>query len=147
MNKDKVTHIGIVTGVATGRITVRTEEAPKCDGCAVAALCNKAPDSDGKGGEEVEILTIDTPQAASFSPGDRVRVQASSGSTLWASWWSLILPTILFIATLLGVQLRWPGASGWSIAAAFAVLGIYALALYLFRARLSAGMQWTVQRI
>lgn len=144
MNKDKVTHIGIVTAVSERHIVVRTEDIAKCDGCAVAALCNKGSES---GADSSEVITVDTPDAASYQVGTRVKLQASSASTLSASWWSLILPTLLFIATLLAMNILLPSAGAWNIAAAFGALALYTLFLYLMRSRLAAAIHWSVERL
>ena len=141
--KDKgVTHKGIVQKVEGNAITIVTEENCSCDGCAVAMLCNKS----SEGGEEAarSMVTVNSPDAQRFKPGDHVELTASSGSTLSAAWWALILPSVLFIATILGVRLGWPQSGGWSIGAGFAVLGLYDLGLYLFRKRLGANMVWKI---
>ena len=79
MNKEDVTHRGVVESAGIDSLTIRTEEACKCDGCALTALCTTKD-----GGHE--LLTIDTPLASDFAAGDRVEVTATSGSTLRATW-------------------------------------------------------------
>ena len=63
MSKEDVTHRGVIESVGRNSLTIRTEEACKCDGCAITALCNT------KGGGH-ELLTIDTPLASDFNPGE-----------------------------------------------------------------------------
>lgn len=140
MSKDDVTHRGVIESVGAGVLTIRTEEACKCDGCAITALCNT------KGGGH-ELLTIDTPQASEFSPGERVEVTASSGSTLRATWWALILPTLIFGVSVVGLRLGFPQLGGWSLAIGFALLLLYDLFLYLCRRQLAQKITWKVTRI
>lgn len=141
MKQDYVTHSGTIIHVTDKTLTLRTDGTCSCDGCAVASLCNK----DGaKGGE---TLTIDTPQACMYTVGQKVEVTASSGSTLRATWWALLLPTILFVAVILGVRLIWPQSGAVSLAAGFACLAIYDFGLYIFRRRLAQKIIWTVKPI
>lgn len=141
MKQDYVTHSGTITHVTDTTLTLRTDGSCSCDGCAVASLCNK---DSSKGGE---TLTIDTVSASMYAVGQHVEVTASSGSTLRATWWALLLPTILFIATILGVRLLWPQSGAVSLAAGFVVLAIYDLGLYIFRRRLAQKIIWTVKPI
>lgn len=140
MNKDYVTHSGTITSVNDGSITLRTEDVCRCDGCAVASLCNKDSSS------EHESITVNTPDARHYSVGEHVEVTASSGSTLRASWWALMLPTLLFIGVILAVRLIWSDSGLWSLAAGFTVLAVYDLLLYLFRKRLAQNITWKVRR-
>ncbi|MDE6556965.1 MAG: SoxR reducing system RseC family protein [Duncaniella sp.] len=145
MNDKGVTHKGIVKSVSGDNITILTDGECSCDGCAVAMLCNKTGgESEGQTGE---LITVSSPDASRFSPGQTVELTASSGSTLSAAWWALILPSILFIGTVLGIRLGWEQSGGWSIVAGFVVLGVYDLGLYLFRRQLGSNMVWRVRQI
>ena len=66
MNKDYVTHSGIITRIDYGSLTLRTEEACRCVGFAVASLCNKDSSS------EQESITINTPESSLYNVGERV---------------------------------------------------------------------------
>jgi len=102
-------------------------------------LCNKDTSSGG------ESITIDTTQARQYTVGQQVEVIASSSSTLRATWWALILPTILFVGIILGVRLLWPQSGAISLVAGFTALAIYDLGLYLFRRRLAQKIIWTIR--
>lgn len=142
MNRDYVSHSGTITQVTDSSITLHTDGSCSCDGCAVASLCNK-DSSSGEG----ESITIDTTRAPEYSVGERVMVSATSGSTLRATWWALILPTVLFIGVVLGVRLAWPESGAVSLAAGFGALVIYDFGLYLCRKRLSQKIIWNVKRL
>lgn len=142
MKQDYVSHTGTITQVTDSSITLHTDGSCSCDGCAVASLCNK-DSSSGEG----ESITIDTTRAPEFSVGEHVTVTATSGSTLRATWWALILPTILFIGVVLAVRLIWPESGAISLAAGFGALVIYDFGLYLCRKRLAQKIIWNVQRL
>lgn len=143
MKQDYVSHKGIVTAVRDGSLTLRAEEVGSCDGCAVAVICNK--DKSGEGG--TETITIDLPDALRFKVGDRVEAIASSGSTLRAALWALIVPTLIFIILVVGTRQIWPGLGSWSIAIGFGGLALYDLLLYLNRRRLASRLSWSVRLI
>ena len=139
MKQDYVTHSGTITHVTDSTLTLHTQGACSCDGCAVASLCNKDSTSGG------ESITIDTPDARLYTIGQRVEVIASSGSTLRATWWALILPTILFVGVILGVRLLWPDSGAVSLVAGFVTLAVYDFGLYLTRRRLARKIIWKIR--
>lgn len=140
MKQDYVSHKGIITSVGPGSLAIRTEDSCHCDGCAVSMLCNK--DS----GKDSEVITVSVPGAASsYKVGERVEAIASSGSTLQAAVWALIVPTLLFIALIMGVKELWPDSGAWSIGIGFIGLAVYDLILYLMRSRFAKRLSWTVR--
>lgn len=139
MKKEDVTHKGIITQVGPHTLTINTSDDCRCDGCAVAVMCN------GKD-KETEMITIDVHDAYRFQKGEHVVVTATSGSTLIATWWALILPTLIFVGLILGFRIGTPEIGGWSIAIGFAGLGMYDLFLYFFRKRLSHKIKWKVEK-
>lgn len=140
MKKEYVTHKGTIERVGVNTLTIKTNDECRCDGCAITALCN------GKDTNS-EVLTIDVSDASLFAPGERVEITATSGSTLRATWWALILPPLIFAGVILGCRLGFPELGGWSIAIGFGALGLYDLFLYLWRHKLSQKIQWTVTKI
>ncbi|MDE6391521.1 MAG: SoxR reducing system RseC family protein [Duncaniella sp.] len=149
MKKDNVTHRGIITRIdpSSHSLTIHTEEDCKCEGCAVVAICSKSSDPAAEKGTVGEDVVIDVPDAAEFRVGQRVEVSAGSASTLRATLWALILPTVIFVSVLLGVNLGCPAAGGWAILLAFIALGIYDLGLWLFRRKLASKIAWQVTRL
>ena len=141
MKQDYVTHSGIITHITDSTLTLHTDGSGNCDGCAVASLCNKDTNSGG------ESIIIDTPEARCFSVGQQVEAVASSSSTLRATWWALILPTILFIGVVLIALLLWPGLKSWSLLIGFIFLAVYDLLLYVFRKRIAQKIRWTVRPV
>lgn len=141
MSKEDVTHRGVIRKVACGCLVIQTEDECKCDGCAVVALCNS------KGEDKKELLTIDTPMAEDFAVGNRVEVSATSSSTLRATWWALILPTLIFGGVIVGLRLGFPSLGGWSIALGFVALGLYDLFLYSRRKSLAQKISWKIRKI
>lgn len=145
MKKEDVTHRGVVKSVQGHNLSVITDEACSCDGCAVASLCNKAPED--QAGREAEVITVSIPEADRFKPGDRVELTATSSSTLWATLWALVMPTVVFVGVLLATRLGCPSVGDWSIAIAFAALALYTLGLWAFRSRLAGRISWRVERV
>lgn len=141
MSKEDVSHRGVIEKIEPGYLVIRTEEACKCDGCAITALCN-SKDGGGK-----QLLTIDTPDAGAYAVGQRVEACATSGSTLFAAWWALILPTIIFAGVTLVCRFAWPETGGWSLAIGFASLALYDFLLYLKRRHLAQKIKWKVRLI
>lgn len=139
MKQDYVTHSGTITHVTDTTLTLHTESSGNCDGCAVASLCNKDNTSGG------ENLIIDTPDARMYHVGQQVEAIASSSSTLRATWWALILPTVIFVGVVLGIRVLWPMSGVWSLLAGFVAIAIYDFGLYIFRKRIAQKIRWTIR--
>ena len=145
MSKEDVTHRGVIEKVERGFIVIRTDDEQKCEGCAITAICNS--NNGKKEGKQRELLTIDTPSSGDFNVGERVEVSATSGSTLRATWWALILPTLIFGGVIVGLRLGFPSLGGWSIALGFAALGLYDFFLYKRRRSLAQKISWKIRKI
>lgn len=140
MKKEDVTHRGVIERIGANTLTIRTGDDCRCDGCAITALCN-GKDKDG------ELIAINVSDVSCYSVGDCVDITATSSSTLRATWWALILPTLIFAGVILGCRLWFPSMGGWSIVAGFGALGLYDLFLYFQRHRLSQKIIWTVNKL
>lgn len=147
MSKEDVTHRGTVTAVERDSLTIRTDEPQKCEGCAITTLCSSRKTAD-TAATDADLLTIVSPDAdRRYAIGDRVEVGATSGSTLRATWWALLLPTLIFGGTIVGLRLGIPTLGGWSIAIGFALLAIYDLILYRLRDKISQKLSWKITKI
>lgn len=142
MKKDSVTHRGVIKAVTPRTLTILTDDDCRCEGCAVVALCNK-----GGEGENAETVTIDLPDTSAWHTGERVEIIASSGATLRATFWALIVPVILFVGVLLGCNLLGQCSDSLSIVLAFIGLAIYWCLLWLLRSKLAAGLKWSIRAI
>lgn len=143
MHSDHVEHIGVVKEVSFNNISVAVEEPCQCEGCSIAIVCM------GKSENEADIINIPRPRGAgrdSFHPGDRVRLEAASGSKLKASFWAFILPTVILLTAVLGIQGYAPdlGPLLTALIAAGAV-AVYELILYLFRKDLAMSVTWQIR--
>lgn len=140
MKKEYVTHRGVIERVGVNTLTIKTNDDCRCDGCAMTALCN---------GKETnsEVIIIDVPETSRFVVGERVEITATSSSTLIATWWALILPTLIFAGIILWCRIGFPELGGWSIAIGFVALGLYDLFLYFRRHSLSQKIRWSVTKI
>ena len=141
MKKDNVTHRGVIQRIDARSLTIITDDACRCDGCAVVALCNKS----SEGGGDRETVTIDVPDTSAYSVGQHVEVSASSASTLNAAFWALIVPTVIFVGVLLALNIGRPDMGAMAILWAFVALAGYDGRLYLCRRRLAKKLVWTVR--
>lgn len=135
---DSVSHRGIVEKVGYDFVVVKVKEDDcNCEGCSITALCT---------GRSVEgpLLTVKPcPRAADrFKAGDRVRLTASSGSTLFSSFWLFIVPLVILVAIVLfGASEDW---GIWSVIAGVGAMLVYDAVLFSFRRRLASRIRWDV---
>ncbi len=141
MKKDNVTHKGVIQRIDSRSLTILTDDACRCDGCAVVALCNKSSED----GENRETVTVEVPDASAYSVGQHVEVSASSASTLHATFWALVMPTVIFVGILLWLNIGYPEMGAMAILWAFVALAVYDGFLYLFRRKLARRLVWTVR--
>ncbi len=143
MHSDHVEHIGVVKEVSFNNIAVAVEEPCQCEGCSIAIVCM------GKSDKDADVINIPRPRGEgrdSFRPGDRVKLEAASGSKLKASFWAFILPTVILLTAVLLLQAYAPrlGALLTAMIAAGAV-AMYELILYLFRKDLAMSVSWQIR--
>lgn len=132
MERDRriATHEGIVKSVAEGRVEVQIEAVSACGSCAAHAHCGFAESKD-------KILEIPCADWQSYHEGDTVVVCIGQSRGMLAVWIAYLLPAILIIGVIVALSLaRLP--EGAVVAAAFATLALYILALYLLRNRIES---------
>ncbi len=134
-----VKHYGVVTEITFNSIVVRVDEPARCEGCAIAVTCSNKP------GEGAETIVIPKPRNSIFAPGDRVSLEASSGSQLKASFWSFILPTAILVAVVLYLSVCHPTLGFWTILIAVGAVAVYDLILFTFRKDLAMSVKWQIR--
>lgn len=143
MHSDHVEHIGVVKEVSFNNISVSVEEPCQCEGCSIAIVCM------GKSDKEADVINIPRPLGSerdSFRPGDRVRLEAASGSKIKASFWAFVLPTAILLAAVLLLQSYVPTLGGLLTAlVAAGAVAVYELILYLFRKDLAMSVNWQIR--
>lgn len=127
---DNVLHHGVVvrTDAPHGMVQVRIDAVADCSACPAAALCGPR-----KGDS---VINVPDPQAARFTPGERVDVVGSEELHRRAIAWLTFLPCVALIATMTGVFLLWRS----ELAAVLAGIGMtvfFFVMLYCFRNRIT----------
>lgn len=118
-------HRGIVTAVQPDRVTVRIEAVSACATCAAHSKCGFAES------KEKEIV-VPADDWNTYAVGQTATVHIDESRGMLAVWIAYVLPALLMLATIVGLSLA--HAPEWAVVlAAFAVLGLYVLVLYLRR--------------
>lgn len=129
-------HEGVVQSVKPGRVLVRIEAVSACASCAAHGKCGFAESKD----KTVEVPAADWKE---YTEGQRVTVHIEEGRGMLAVWIAYVLPALLLLAVIVGLSLaRLPE---WAVVlAAFAVLGVYILVLYLCRRKVDSRFTLTL---
>ena len=123
-------HDGIVTAVKKDLVTVQIEAVSACATCAAHAHCGFAESKD----KTLEVPAADWQQ---YSEGQPVTVHIDESRGLLAVWIAYVLPAVLMLAVIIGLSLA--HMPEWVVVlAAFAVLGLYILILYLRRRKVES---------
>ncbi|MCM1519829.1 MAG: SoxR reducing system RseC family protein [Lachnoclostridium sp.] len=141
MHSDHVEHKGIVEKVTFNSIVIRVDEPCQCQGCAIAVVCSGKTEGEDSG----EVIVIPRPRDRQFNVGDRVALEATSGSQLRATFFSFILPTIILAAVILSLYSTHPGWGFWIVLLAVAAVAVYDLILFLFRKDLAMSVHWQIR--
>lgn len=129
-------HDGIVTAVRPHRVTVRIEAVSACATCAAHSRCGFAESKE----KEVEVPTSDW---ETYSPGQSVAVHIDESRGMLAVWIAYVLPALLILAAIISLSLA--HVPEWAVVlAAFAVLGLYILVLYLRRHNVESRFTLTI---
>ena len=138
------THDGIVTAVKPGSVTVQIKSVSACASCAAHAKCGFAESKD----QELEIPTTETSrlqdfETSRFEVGDRVKVCIDTSSGMRAVWIAYLLPAILIIAVVIALSAA-SVPEGFVALAAFGVLALHILVLFILRRKIDRRFQITI---
>ena len=129
-------HDGIVTAVKEGLVTVKIEAISACATCAAHGKCGFAESKE----KTVEVPSDDWKQ---YSEGQPVTVHIDESRGMLAVWIAYVLPALLMLATIIGLSMA--HLPEWVVVlAAFAILGIYVLLLYLRRRKVDSPFTLTI---
>jgi sigma-E factor negative regulatory protein RseC len=129
------THDGIVTAVKSSSVTVQIHSVSACASCAAHAKCGFAESKD----KELEI-----PTQQRYNVGDHVTVCIDTSSGLRAVWIAYLLPAILIIAVVIVLSAA-SVPEGVVALAAFAVLALHILVLFILRHKIDRRFQITIE--
>lgn len=131
--KEMIEESGRVTRLEGPFAVVAIARSSACEGCAAQGACTVL----GKTGLR-ELRAVNRIDAR---PGDLVVVQVPASAALKAAAWVYLVPTLLMLATALGVHhwvrryLEADRADLVAALASLAVVGLFALAVWLWRRR------------
>ena len=133
------TRRGVVLSAEENRLMVRVSGDCHCEGCAIVAFCGSKNDEDA--------VTLYTPDASRFTPGDMIEFEPSTGAQWNGILLAFVVPILLIVTAVL-VAL----ATGCSelIAAVVAAAGCAAYFFVMgrfFRRRLEISMNWKITKV
>lgn len=142
-HSERMEHTGVVKQVSFNSIVVSVEEPCQCEGCSIAIVCNGGQE---KSRDEIVIPRPRGEARDAFSPGDRVKLEATSGSQLRATLFTFVIPTIIILAAVLLLLAYAPGlGKPLTVLAAIGAVAVYELILYLFRKDLAMAVTWQIR--
>ena len=135
--KEQVRHTGKVVGMNPQMTTVQIVSHSACSECPAAGRCGMS--------EYTETATqVPTDPYASYGIGDEVQVVLKASMGMKAVWIAYFLPLVVLLAVALGLI-----ALGVSEVLAglcgIGAVGLYYLAVWLFRERLQNEYVFTIQ--
>ena len=88
-----IEHLGTVTAVKNGIVSVKISRNPACHDCDARHGCGLMSCQD-------KVIEVPSPHAADFHPGETVRLGMNAGQGWLAVFYAYILPLALMLATL-----------------------------------------------
>ena len=135
--KEQVRHTGKVVGMNPQMTTVQIVSHSACSECHAAGLCGMSEYTE-------KAIQVPTDPYASYGIGDEVQVVLKASMGMKAVWIAYFLPLVVLLAVALGLI-----ALGVSEVLAglcgIGAVGLYYLAVWLFRERLQNEYVFTIQ--
>lgn len=132
-------HKGIITDIAVDSrtVTVRlSDDAADCGGCALRGICSPS------GGDSGDTVTVTASVGASCpSIGDTVVIGLPDKARWFSSIVILVVPVVLFVATLL-IALATGTSQATAALAAIIATALYFALLIPLRHRLDRHVRW-----
>lgn len=139
MSTKLIAHDGQVVRTGKGAVEVSIEARSACAACHARSLCT-GTDSQSR------TITVRTPQADRFAPGETVRVTVRRSTGLKLVGAAYLLPLLLVLAillTLTGIGMNEAETGLLSLGGG----AVYFLILYIFRRRFSRKIDIEIEKI
>lgn len=95
---EEIGHTAEIIGIRKNELIVRIRRQSACGSCCAKTVC-------GMGDAQEKIFAIPDENAEKFKIGEKVRLAISAQNGFLAVWYGYILPLILMISVLFGVNL------------------------------------------
>lgn len=138
MAKGSVSHRGKVIKITPETTTVAILQHGACSECHAAGLCGMADVAE-------KAIEVATDPYATYRVGDEVEVLLKASMGMKAVWLAYFIPLIILLMVILGLS-AFGMAEVPAAAAGLTALGLYYLALYLFRDRLKNEYIFTIKQ-
>lgn len=135
--KEQVRHTGKVVGMNPQMTTVQIVSHSACSECHAAGLCGMSEYTE-------KAIQVPTDPYASYGIGDEVQVVLKASMGMKAVWIAYFLPLVVLLAVALGL-IALGVSEVVSGLCGIGAVGLYYLAVWLFRERLQNEYVFTIQ--
>lgn len=135
-----IEHDGRVECTERDTVRVRITSRSACGTCKAREACGLAE-------AQEKIVVVPTPQAEQYAVGEAVRVGVRRGVGLRAVVLAYVGALIVLLAVLTGTIAGLGWSEGAGALAAIGGVGLYYVALWLFRRKIEHTIQFTITKI
>ena len=139
MATNNISHIGKVIGVFRDTVTVAVESTEACGSCSSRSACSLGVES------KTRNILINTPEAASYTVGEVVKVSAKAQMGLFAVALCYAAPAVVLVAAL-ALFIVCGMAEGIAALASLGAVAVYYAILWLFRDRLAQKISFSIHK-
>ncbi|MBQ2423439.1 MAG: SoxR reducing system RseC family protein [Alistipes sp.] len=139
MATNSVTHTGTVINIFRDTVTVAVESSEACGSCASRSACSLGRETNTRN------ILVTTPQAASYTVGERVRVATRTQMGLLAVALCYAVPAVVMVAVL-AVAVALGTTEGIAALLSLSSLALYYGVLWLCRERLAQKISFTIHK-
>lgn len=139
MATNNVTHPGKVIGVFRDTVTVAVESSEACGSCASRSACSLGVESNTRN------ILITTPDAGTFTVGERVVVATRTQMGLMAAALCYATPAVVLVAAL-AVAVLLGATEGFAALVSLCAVVVYFAILWLFRNKLAQKISFTIHK-
>lgn len=135
--KEQVSHTGKVVSMTPQVTTVQIVSHSACSSCHASGLCGLSEYTE-------KAIQVPADPYAHYGVGDEVQVVLKASMGMKAVWIAYVLPLVVLLAVTLGLIALGVGEVASGLAGIGAV-GVYYLAVWLFRDRLRNEYVFTIE--
>ena len=139
MATNNVTHPGKVIGVFRDTVTVAVESSEACGSCASRSACSLGVESNTRN------ILITTPDAGTFTVGERVVVATRTQMGLMAAALCYVMPAVVLVAAL-AVAVLLGATEGFAALVSLCAVVVYFAVLWLLRNKLAQKISFTIHK-
>ena len=138
MNKNQISHAGVIDSISEGNVRVRIVQNSACSGCKISAHCSSAESKE-------KLIDVFTTDSSRYTVGQEVNVIAAANVGFRAVIYGFVIPTAILLVTIILLLQCFACDEAIAALSGIAALVPYYFILYLLRDKMKKTLTFSIE--